>query len=109
VQDTVQAMHLVLNHGELGTAYNAGAGDERTNLELTRALLATLHLDEGRIEHVTDRLGHDRRYAIDSTRIRTLGWSPHTPFAEGLAATVAWYQAYPEWWRPIREQLEGGA
>jgi len=101
VTDTVRAMHLALTRGTPGTAYNAGAGQERTNLELTRALLALLDLDDDRIEHVTDRLGHDRRYAVDSSRIAALGWAPQVPFDRGLAETLAWYAEHRAWWRRL--------
>jgi dTDP-glucose 4,6-dehydratase len=101
VEDNVVAQWLVLTEGEPGGVYNVGAGNERTNLELTRALLARLGLGEERIERVPDRLGHDLRYSVDTTRIRDLGWTPSHPFEDALEATIGWYRDHEVWWRPL--------
>jgi dTDP-glucose 4,6-dehydratase len=101
VEDNVVAQWLVLTEGEPGGVYNVGAGNERTNLELTRALLARLGLGEERIERVPDRLGHDLRYSVDTTRIRDLGWTPSHPFEDALEATIGWYRDHESWWRPL--------
>lgn len=111
VEDHADALLLVLEKGELGRSYNIGGESERTNLDLVRTLCAIL--DEKRpkaagsyadqITFVTDRPGHDARYAIDPTRIRTeLGWRPSVTVEEGLARTVAWYLENEAWWRPLQ-------
>jgi len=111
VEDHADALLLVLEKGELGRSYNIGGENERTNLDLVRTLCAIL--DEKRpkaagsyadqITFVTDRPGHDARYAIDPTRIRTeLGWRPSVTVEEGLARTVAWYLENEAWWRPLQ-------
>jgi dTDP-glucose 4,6-dehydratase len=101
VEDNVVAQWLVLTEGEPGGVYNVGAGNERTNLELTRAVLAHLGLGEERIERVPDRLGHDLRYSVDTTRIRELGWAPSHPFEAALDTTIGWYRDHESWWRPL--------
>lgn len=102
VRDNVAAQWLVLTEGEAGTTYNVGAGNERTNLELARAVLDATDGDEGLVQHVAERPGHDRRYAVDSSRVRDLGWRPGTSFEEALAATVTWYRDHRDWWEPLR-------
>jgi dTDP-glucose 4,6-dehydratase len=101
VRDNVAAQWLVLTEGTPGEVYNVGSGDERTNRELTDALLTRLGGGEDRVEHVADRPGHDRRYAVDSSRVRALGWSPAHTFDEALDATVDWYRHHEAWWRPL--------
>ncbi len=104
VEDHCAAIHLLVDEGLPGEVYNIGANAQLTNLELTHALLATMGLDESRIEFVPDRPGHDRRYAIDSTKLRALGWEPRRSFDEGLGETVAWYAEREDWWRPLKER-----
>lgn len=107
VDDNVAAQWVVLTEGEPGTVYNVGAGNEVTNLDLTRRLLDLCDRDESAIEFVADRPGHDRRYAVDVARIRDdLGWSPTRDLDEALAATVEWYRTREDWWRPLQR---GGA
>jgi dTDP-glucose 4,6-dehydratase len=101
VLDNAAAQWLVLTEGRPGETYNVGAGNERSNLELTRAILAHAGLGEDMIEHVDDRPGHDRRYAVDTTRIHELGWRPRTDLDTALDATIAWYRANQDWWRPL--------
>jgi dTDP-glucose 4,6-dehydratase len=101
VVDNAAAQWLVLTEGRPGETYNVGAGNERSNLELTRAILAHVGLGEDMIEHVDDRPGHDRRYAVDTTRIHELGWRPRTDLDTALDATIAWYRANEDWWRPL--------
>ncbi len=98
VDDNCDAIDLVLRSGEPGGIYNVGAGNEITNLDLTGRLLALCGADESRIDYVQDRLGHDRRYSVDTTRIEALGWSPQRGLEEGLVETVAWYRDNPGWW-----------
>ena len=102
VEDFARAIHLVLERGEPGQAYNVGGPDECENLEVVRQILDLTGQDESLIEHVTDRHGHDRRYSLSSDRVRGLGWEAQTHFAEGLERTVEWYRDNERWWEPIR-------
>ena len=104
VEDNAAGLFLALTKGRLGEVYNLGGGNERENLVVVRALLAALGKDERSIEYVKDRPGHDRRYALDSSKAeRELGFHPATPFDQGLAKTIAWYRANEPWWRAIRD------
>jgi len=95
-------MH-VLEFGAVGEVYNLGGGNSRTNREITEILLAqTGRAWETHVRHVKDREGHDRRYALDATKARALGWSPRHPFSQGLESTAAWYHKNEDWWRPIK-------
>jgi dTDP-glucose 4,6-dehydratase len=102
VEDHCSGIELVLDKGEAGEIYNVGGGHEIENLETTRRLLELTGRDESFVTHVTDRLGHDRRYALDCSKLRALGWKPDTSFAEGLERTVAWYGERRDWWEPIK-------
>jgi dTDP-glucose 4,6-dehydratase len=104
VADNCAGVDLVLRQGNVGEVYNVGAGNEITNKELTLKLLELCGRDESSIEHVTDRLGHDRRYSIDTAKVRALGWKPDHTLDEGLAATVDWYRDNEWWWRPLRDK-----
>jgi dTDP-glucose 4,6-dehydratase len=111
VQDHARALLLAFEKGRSGAVYNIGARNEWTNLALTRELLRLMGKTETSIERVADRLGHDRRYAIDPGKIEAeLGWAPLVPFADGLAQTVTWYRQNEDWWRPLLPQaaLSGG-
>ena len=101
VDDHCAAIELVLREGRPGQVYNAG-GDERENLELVERILELTGADRALVRHVEDRPGHDRRYALDSTKLRALGWEPRRQLAEGLAETVDWYRANRAWWEPIK-------
>ncbi len=101
VEDNCEAVDLVLRKGETGEIYNIGAGNEITNQELTLRILARLGHDESMIEPVEDRLGHDRRYSIDTTKVRALGWAPRHDLDEALDLTVAWYRDNRWWWEPL--------
>jgi dTDP-glucose 4,6-dehydratase len=102
VEDHCRAIDLILDRGTTGEVYNIGGGNEVHNLELTRRILELTGKPDTLISPVADRLGHDRRYALDTTKLRSLGWAPATAFDEGLRATVEWYRANPGWWRPIK-------
>ncbi|MFG1609397.1 dTDP-glucose 4,6-dehydratase [Actinoplanes sp. NPDC049265] len=98
VADHCRGVRAVLAKGSPGEVYNIGGGTELTNVEMTRLLLDACGADWSRVERVPDRPGHDRRYAVDYTKIQSLGYAPEVAFTEGLAATVAWYRDHPRWW-----------
>jgi dTDP-glucose 4,6-dehydratase len=103
VEDHCAAVERVLEAGRDGQVYNIGGRSERPNLEIVRTILAKLGKPESLIRFVTDRPGHDRRYAIDSTKIETeLGWKPERTLDEGLATTVQWYRNNEPWWRAVQ-------
>jgi dTDP-glucose 4,6-dehydratase len=108
VDDHNSAVWSVIDNGRLGETYLIGADGEKNNKEVVQAILAALGQPADAYDHVTDRPGHDMRYAIDSTKLRTeLGWTPaYADFAQGLMATVAWYQANERWWRPMKDATE---
>lgn len=103
VDDHARAIDAVLRAGRLGESYNVGTGDRVPNVEVTKKILALCGKDESSVEHVKDRAGHDRRYAINSDKIRAeLGWTPQVSFDDGLARTVEWYRDNEAWWKPIK-------
>ncbi len=102
VEDHCSGIELVLREGATGQAYNVGAGDERENLEVTRRILELTGADPSLVRHVDDRPGHDRRYSLDSSKLRALGWQPARPFEEGLRETVEWYRERRDWWEPLK-------
>ena len=102
VEDNCAAIDLVRREGTVGEIYNIGAGNEVPNRVLTDKILALLRLDESMIQPVEDRLGHDRRYSIDATKVRALGWRPARELDEALAATVEWYLENRWWWEPLK-------
>ena len=101
VEDNCAGVDLVLRAGTAGEIYNIGAGNEVTNRELTDTILELLGHGEEMIEYVEDRLGHDRRYSVDISKVRALGWAPRREFRDGLAETVAWYRDGRSWWEPL--------
>jgi dTDP-glucose 4,6-dehydratase len=103
VRDHCRAVHAVWRAGRAGEVYNVGGRCELTNLMLTQLLLVALNKPASLVRYVKDRPGHDRRYAIDCSKLeRELGWQPETPFAEGLQETIAWYQANADWVAGVR-------
>lgn len=107
VLDHTRALNLLLDKGAPGEVYNIGSDNERDNLELTKMMLRYFDLADDMIEFVEDRKGHDRRYAIDSSKMRALGWAPLYPrdkFAEGLKETIDWYLNNPDWVKKLRER-----
>ncbi|HEV3451074.1 MAG TPA: dTDP-glucose 4,6-dehydratase [Acidimicrobiia bacterium] len=104
VEDNCAAIDLVLRRGEVGEIYNIGAGNEMPNRAVTEAVLGLLRHDETMIEYVTDRLGHDRRYSIDTRKVRALGWAPTWEFAAALETTVSWYREHRWWWEPLKRR-----
>jgi len=102
VLDHCSGIDAVLHRGEVGEAYNLGGGNERANLEIVGKVLDLLEKPRSLIKFVKDRPGHDRRYSLDCTKIRTLGWKPARDFEQGLAETVEWYVSQEAWWRPLK-------
>jgi dTDP-glucose 4,6-dehydratase len=109
VDDHCRGIALALEKGSKGEVYNIGGGTELTNRELTERLLALTGKDWSSVQPVADRLGHDRRYSVDCSKLGALGYAPVTSFDEGLAATVRWYEQNEEWWRPLRGRHAGVA
>jgi dTDP-glucose 4,6-dehydratase len=109
VDDHCRGIQLVLERGRSGEVYNIGGGTELSNRELTEHLLQACGADWARVRMVPDRLGHDRRYSVDSSKIRTeLGYQPRVEFAAGLADTVRWYVENRSWWEPLRRRRAHG-
>jgi dTDP-glucose 4,6-dehydratase len=103
VMDHCAAMDLVLHNGVSGEVYNVGGHNERTNNEIVELIVNRLNVPHDRIKYVKDRLGHDRRYAIDSTKIESqLGWKPKYTFDTGIVETIDWYLKNESWWRPLK-------
>jgi dTDP-glucose 4,6-dehydratase len=105
VEDNCAAIDLVLRSGTDGEIYNIGAGNEVANRDLTGTILELLGHDESMIQHVEDRLGHDRRYSIATDKVRLLGWAPTRDFRTALEGTVAWYRDNRWWWEPLKQRL----
>ncbi|MGI6590335.1 MAG: dTDP-glucose 4,6-dehydratase [Eggerthellaceae bacterium] len=107
-EDHSRAVWDILTKGRIGETYLIGADGEKSNLEVLREILKAMGKDEDDFEWVADRPGHDRRYAIDSAKLRReLGWKPiHTDFASGLEATIRWYEENQDWWRPAKAATE---
>ncbi|HSR89195.1 MAG TPA: dTDP-glucose 4,6-dehydratase [Candidatus Udaeobacter sp.] len=109
VVDHAKALDVLLHKGNIGEVYNIGVDNERNNLEVTKMMLKIMDLGEDRIEYVTDRPGHDRRYAIDASKIMDLGWSPEysrDKFEQGLRETVEWYKTNTEWVNNLRKKKD---
>lgn len=108
VEDHNSAVHAILDRGRSGETYLIGADGEKNNLEVLRLILELTGQPADAFDSVTDRAGHDLRYAIDATKLRTeLGWTPrYTEFRDGLAATIDWYRANEDWWRPLKDGVE---
>jgi len=103
VEDHCRALDLILHQGRVGEVYNIGGGCERTNLEVVRTILDLLGKPHALIRFVKDRPGHDRRYAMDFSKLREeLGWSPQVPFEEGIRLTIDWYLSHEDWWRKVK-------
>jgi dTDP-glucose 4,6-dehydratase len=102
VEDHCAAIELVLRDGAAGEIYNVGANDERENVELTQVIVEHLGVEPALVRHVEDRAGHDRRYSLETTKIRALGWEPRRTWDDGVRATIDWYRDNREWWESIK-------
>lgn len=103
VEDHCKALMLVLENSEPGEIFNVGAGEELTNREVTESIIKLTGADKGLVKYISDRPGHDRRYALDISHIREkLGWEPIINFEEGLKQTVKWYRENSKWWEEIK-------
>jgi len=102
VLDHCEAIDLVLHHGKIGEFYNVGTGQETENIIMARMVLKSLNKPESLIQPVADRPGHDRRYSLDVTKLRVLGWEPSNTFEEALQKTVKWYVENEWWWRKLK-------
>jgi dTDP-glucose 4,6-dehydratase len=103
VADHCRAVDFLVDAGVPGEVYNVGGGNHVRNIDLTKRILGLVGKPESLIRPVADRVGHDRRYALDTSKLQALGWQPRVPFDAGLRETVAWYQNNERWWRPIKE------
>ena len=102
VEDHCKAIDLILHNGRVGEVYNIGGHNEMKNIDIVRLICKALNKPESLIKHVTDRKGHDMRYAIDPSKIHSeLGWLPETMFEEGIKKTIAWYLDHKDWWEDI--------
>ncbi len=108
VQDHCEAVDFLIQNGKDGQVYNVGGGNERTNIDITRLILETLNKPESLIFWVKDRPGHDRRYSVDTAKIKALGWQPRYNFEEALTKTINWYVKNRRWWEKLKtgEYLE---
>ena len=103
VLDHCRAVDFLIEQGQNGEVYNVGGGNDVRNVDLTKRILELTGKGEALIRHVPDRQGHDRRYSVDTSKLRQLGWAPREAFDTGLAATVDWYRRNEWWWRPIKD------
>lgn len=104
VEDNCRAIEIVMGNGKLGEVYNVGANNEVKNIDIAKRIVTLLKKPEDLIKFVSDRLGHDKRYALDCGKIHALGWKPEKNFEEALTFTIRWYQENSEWWRKIKEK-----
>lgn len=102
VLDNCEGLDVVFHQGNEGEVYNIGGGNEKTNLEIVRQIIADTGAPESLLSYVEDRLGHDRRYSLDSSKAKALGWSPRHDFADALTETIKWYVNNESWWRPLK-------
>jgi dTDP-glucose 4,6-dehydratase len=102
VDDHCAAIELVLRQGEAGEVYNVGANEEHENVELTNVIIEHLGVAPSLVRNVDDRAGHDRRYSLETAKVRALGWQPRRDWTDGVRATIEWYRDNRDWWEPIK-------
>jgi dTDP-glucose 4,6-dehydratase len=102
VLDHCRAIDFLLDHGKEGEIYNVGGDNERTNMDITQKILEITGRDDSSVEYVKDRPGHDFRYSLDCTKLKSMGWKPEYDFEQGLEETVKWYQKNQWWWHPLK-------
>jgi dTDP-glucose 4,6-dehydratase len=102
VEDHCSGIELVLREGEPGEVYNIAANEERENVELVRLIIEHLGADQSLVRHVEDRAGHDRRYSLDTSKLRALGWEPRREWEDAIRTTIDWYRDNRDWWEPIK-------
>ena len=102
VKDNCKGIFTVGEKGKKGNIYNIGGGNEISNIELTKRILSLMEKGDEMIERVEDRKGHDKRYSLDSSKIKSLGWEPEKSFEQGLKETVEWYKNNEAWWKPLK-------
>jgi dTDP-glucose 4,6-dehydratase len=102
VDDHCSAIELVLRQGEAGEVYNVGANEEHENVELAKLIVEHLGVDPSLVRNVEDRAGHDRRYSLETAKVRSLGWEPRRVWGDGVRATIDWYRDNRDWWEPIK-------
>ncbi|GCE16732.1 hypothetical protein KDK_05320 [Dictyobacter kobayashii] len=101
--DHCRGIDVALHQGKVGEIYNIGGDNEYQNIKIAQLILDLLGKSSSLIRFVTDRPGHDRRYALNTTKIRQLGWQPQFSFEASLAETVRWYMQYESWWKPLKD------
>ena len=106
VRDNCVGVDAVLRKGTAGEIYNIGAGNEKTNREITDTILAALGKDESSVDYVEDRKGHDRRYSIATSKVSELGWVPEFTFEAAIEETIRWYVDHRSWWEPLRDRVK---
>jgi len=106
VIDNCKALDLVLHEGEIGEIYNIGGGNYISNLDLTNEILSMMEKDIEAVQYVNDRPGHDKRYALDSEKIKKLGWSANESFKDRLVDTIKWYEENEKWWKTAKSKAE---
>lgn len=104
VWDNCSAIDTVAHRGKIGEVYNIGIGNEISNIALTKKILKGMSMPESRIQYVKDRLGHDRRYALNIAKTKALGWMPRYTFEDGLKLTIDWYKSNLTWWEKLKKQ-----
>lgn len=102
VEDHARAIDFLVHKGQYGEVYNIGSEEEKTNMEITEMVLSRMRKSRAFIEYVEDRKGHDKRYAVDSTKLRRMGWEPRYNFENAMDITIQWYNSNSDWWMPLK-------